>query len=64
MTKLPPVRKRTDYASVRSDDLTMALFYDRVNGTAPATPGAITKPTAKPVAKPAKAARAEKRRKR
>jgi len=61
MTKLPPVRKRTDYASVRSDDLTMALFYDRVNGTAPATPATPTRPAhAKPAAKPV---RAEKRRK-
>ncbi len=59
MTKLPPVRKRADYSTVQSTDLTMALFYDRVNGTAPATPGAPTKPVAKPVAKP----RAEKRRK-
>lgn len=38
MAPLPPVRKRTDYSDVSSDDLAMALFFDRINGTAPASP--------------------------
>jgi hypothetical protein len=33
MTPLPPVRKRTDYNSIKPDDLTFALFYDRVLNT-------------------------------
>lgn len=32
MALLPPVRKRTNYADLSSNDLTFALFYDRALG--------------------------------